>query len=118
MTDENFEKDIAEMVIRPKLQRVVNKYTCNNKADLRKYFIQEEGVSMSAAKFEGYLTMLGITFEKRVEIKGLFTDAPPPPVAGADASEEDDLKFDNEMPPIQGQDPRSGRNRSDMFGLI
>ena len=117
MTDENFEKDIAEMVIRPKLQKVANKYTCNNKADLRKYFIEEEGVSMSAAKFEAYLSILGVKFVKTVEIQGLFPDAPPRPLAGADASEEDDFQFDNEGPQFNGRDPRTGRNRNDMFGL-
>ena len=115
MTDENFEKDIAEMVIRPKLQKVASKYTCNNKADLRKHFIEEEGVSMSAAKFEAYLSILGIKFEKKVEIKGLFPDAPPRPQAGADAPEDESFRFDNEdTPPTKA---RGGLNSRDMFGL-
>ena len=116
MTDENFEKDIAEMVIRPKLQKVANKYTCNNKADLRKYFIEEEGVSMSAAKFENYLSILGIKFVKTVEIQGLFPDAPPRPLAGADASEEE-VVFDNEDVGSSYQMRTPGVNTRDMFGL-
>ena len=118
MTDENFEKDIAEAVIRPKLQKVCKTLgPIQNKAELRKKFIEQEGVSMSAAKFEAYLAMLNITFEKKVEIKGLYPDAPPPAAAGADASEEEDFKFDNEAtPPHIPVMTRGGFNPRDMFG--
>ena len=108
-----FEKDIAEAVIRPKLQKVCNTLgPIQNKAELRKKFIEQEGVAMSAAKFEGYLTMLDITFVKTVEIKGLFTDAPPPAVAGADASEEE-VAFDNED--VSPHRFASQQRRNDMF---
>lgn len=113
MSDDNFEQDIAEAVIRPKLQKVYETRGCiNTKADLRKKFIEQEGVSMSAAKFEGYLSMLGVTFVKKVEIKGLYPDAPPRPEAGTDASEEE-VAFDNE-----GVSPHrfaSQQRRNDMF---
>jgi len=115
MSDDTFEQDIAEAVIRPKLQRVCENYgALNTKADLRKAFIDQEGVSMSAAKFESYLNMLNITFVKKVEIKGLYPDAPPPAVAGADASEEE-VVFDNED--VEPSRFRSQQRRNDMFGL-
>ena len=113
MSDDNFEKDIAEAVIRPKLQKVLSNYgSINNKSEFRKAFIDQEGVTMSAAKFEAYLNMLDIKFVKTVEVKGLYPDATPPAVAGADASEEE-VTFDNE-----GVSPhrfKSQQRRNDMF---
>ena len=118
MSDEEFEKDIAEMVIRPKLQRVVRKYpNIKNKAELRKFFLEEEGISMSAAKFEEYLEILGITFLKRVEIAGLFPAAPARPQAGPDAPEEEEVVFDNEIDKNVPMSPRGNQNPRDMFGL-
>lgn len=115
MSDDNFENDIARAVILPKLQKVYQtRGDINNKADFRKKFIEQEGVSMSAAKFESYLSILGITFVKKVEIKGLYPDAPPPAVAGADASEEE-VVFDNEE--VGPARYRSQQRRNDVFGL-
>jgi len=113
MSDDTFEKDIAKAVILPKLQRVAKERgEIQSKADLRKKFIEQEGVSMSAAKFEGYLDMLNIKFVKKIEIQGLYPDATPPAVAGADASEEE-IVFDNE-----GVSPHrfaNNQRRNDMF---
>ena len=118
MTDENFEKDIAEMVIRPKLQKVVNDYQgeITSKAQLRKIFNEAYEVSLSAAKFEEYLSLLDIRFTKRVIIENLFPAAPPRRSAGAEEPvEDDDFVFDNETPPPTTT--RGGLNPRDMFGL-
>lgn len=122
MTDENFEKEIAEMVIRPKLQKVVRETPgIANKAELRKAFLEAEGVTVSAAKFEEYLRLLGISFKKQVIIEGLdvgWCGDPPRPQAGAETPDED-FRFDNEKP--EGNTYADTHNRAknprDMFGL-
>tara|TARA_R100000654_G_C2642589_1_gene121940 strand:+ start:84 stop:464 length:381 start_codon:yes stop_codon:yes gene_type:complete len=125
MTDSSFDKDVAELVIRPKLQQVYrNNPATQSKSELRQMFIEQEGYPISAAKFDEYLKMLNITFKKQVIIEGLFVGgnvtfsaASPRPQDGDDSSEEE-VVFDNEDPiPPNGIDPRTGRNRSDMFGL-
>lgn len=95
-TNEAFETEVANLVIRPKLQKVVEKYEVSSKAELRKWFLIEEEVTLSAAKFDEYLKLLGITFKKQVVIGGLYlTGASPRPEAGGDTPEED-IEFDNE----------------------
>jgi hypothetical protein len=74
-TNEAFETEVANLVIRPKLQKVVEKYEVSSKAELRKWFLIEEEVTLSAAKFDEYLKLLGITFKKQVVIEGLYTAA-------------------------------------------
>jgi len=118
MTDNNFDKDVAELVIRPKLQTCVsNNPDIKNKAELRAMFMEQEGFPISAAKFDEYLKTLDIEFVKTVTIKGLFTASSPRPVAGATEPEEE-IVFDNEVSTSESMiDPRSGLNRNDMFGL-
>lgn len=125
MTDTSFDKDVAELVIRPKLQKV---YRSNpgtqSKSELRKMFIEQEGYPISAAKFDEYLKMLDITFRKQVVIEGLFLmgsdilDAVPSRPQAGNGSSEEEVVFDNEETiPVNHVDSRSGRNRNDMFGL-
>ena len=96
-TNEAFETEIANLVIRPKLQKIVEKYQVLSKAELRKCFLIEEEVTLSAAKFDEYLKLLGITFKKQVVIEGLYTDASSRLGVGEEAS-DGDFKFDNETP--------------------
>ena len=119
MTDNNFDKEVAELVIRPKLQTCVsNNPDIKNKAELRAMFMEQEGFPISAAKFDEYLKTLDIEFVKTVTIKGLSPASSPRPVAGATEPEEE-IVFDNEDPNLVNEviDRRSGHNRNDMFGL-
>ena len=114
-TNESFETEVANLVIRPKLQNVVEKYEVSSKAELRKWFLIEEEVTLSAAKFDEYLKLLGITFKKQVVIEGLYlTGASPRPEAGGDTPEE--VSFDNED---VGENKTMQRFRAsnDVFGL-
>ena len=114
----DFETEIAKQVILPKLQQAVtqSKEEVTSKAQLRKMFNEVHGVSLSAAKFEEYLSLLNIKFTKRVVIEGLYPEAPPRPSAGAEAPEEEDFRFDNEK---ERDNPNNfrGVNSRDMFGL-
>ena len=112
----DFEEEVAKKVILPKLQEAYRAATddITSKAQLRKVFNDTHGVSLSAAKFEEYLSVLNIQFTKRVVIENLFPASPPRRSAGAEEPEEDDdFVFDNETsPPTRG-----GQNPLDMFGL-
>ena len=116
MTD-TFELEVAQKVILPKLQQVYQQNPdISSKAEFRKEFNALHGVSLSAAKFEEYLSYLNINFTKKVVIEGLFPGVPPRPQAGAATPEEledDDFAFDNESPPTH----RGNMNPRDMFGL-
>ena len=109
-TNEAFETEVANLVIRPKLQRVVERYEVSSKAELRKWFLVQEEITLSAAKFDEYLKLLGITFKKQVVIEGLYADASSRRGVGKEAA-DDDFKFDNETP----KDTRVTNH--DVFGL-
>tara|TARA_R100001079_G_scaffold100025_1_gene64307 strand:- start:185 stop:565 length:381 start_codon:yes stop_codon:yes gene_type:complete len=125
MTDTSFDKEVAELVIRPKLQKVYNSNPgIKSKAELRELFIEQEGYPISAAKFDEYLKMLEIHFEKMVVIRGLYNE--PTNILDVAAARQqagpadnDEVVFDNEDPNLMNKviDERSGRNRNDMFGL-
>tara|TARA_Y100001938_G_scaffold147842_1_gene229997 strand:+ start:1786 stop:2166 length:381 start_codon:yes stop_codon:yes gene_type:complete len=125
MTDSSFEKDVAELVIRPKLQKIyANNPFIKSKTELRQLFIEEEGYPISAAKFDEYLKMLDIYFEKTVVLRGLYNEptnnlnvAAARQQAGP--ADNDEVVFDNEDTNLVNEviDQRSGRNRNDMFGL-
>ena len=114
----DFETEVAKKVILPKLQEAYlaapEGEEITSKAQLRKIFNDTHGVSLSAAKFEEYLSLLDIRFTKQVVIENLFPASPPRRSAGAEEPEEDDdFVFDNETPPPT----RGGQNPLDMFGL-
>ena len=117
MTD-TFELEVAQKVILPKLQQVYHQNPgISSKAEFRKEFNALHGVSLSAAKFEEYLSHLNINFTKKVVIEGLFPGSPPRPQAGAATPEEledEDFVFDNEVSPPTH---RGNMNPRDMFGL-
>ena len=135
-----FEKEVAEKVILPKLQKIYNisqgmnagadensSRPIKNKADFRKRFMEHEGVTISAAKFDEYLTELNITFKKVVVIGGLWDipvecGTPPParPSGRAVDGEEvtgEEVSFDNEDDNDFPKSHRSNRN-IDMFKQI
>lgn len=112
----DFETEVAKKVILPKLQEAYLAVDddITSKAQLRKVFNDTHGVSLSAAKFEEYLSLLDIRFTKRVVIENLFPASPARRSAGPEEPEEDDdFVFDNETPPPT----RGNMNPRDMFGL-
>lgn len=133
-----FEKEVAEKVILPKLRDVYNAARdegdpIKNKSDFRKKFMAHEEITLSAAKFDEYLSELNITFKKVVVIEGLgiTLDAPPPArpsgraVDGEEVIEEitgEEVSFDGEDPQdfqsFKSSTDNSGNRRGDMFNQL
>lgn len=126
-----FEKEVAEKVILPKLREVylaANKAGApiKNKADFRKRFMEHEGITLSAAKFDEYLCELNIVFRKVLVIEGLeprrIKDDPTParPSGRAVDGEEvtgEEVSFDNEDTEDFPEGYRAVKN-ADMFNQL
>lgn len=102
MTTE-LDKEIAEKVILPKLKQLViadDKDEINSIATLRRHFNQKFEESVSAAKFQGWIDLLGIKFERKVVIVWPTPGGPsgPPVVVPEDLDVEDGMK--NDFPPM------------------
>ena len=117
-----FEKDMAEKMILPILQKIYTKALSEdnpikNKSDLKNRFIADQEINVSSAKFDKWLADLNIKFKKVVVIEGLVPDmthAPSPAQPSGRAVEEDDVTFDDEDP----RDFLPPRNNLDMFNQI
>ena len=124
----DFDKEVAEQVILPKLKKVYadslqQDEPIKNKADLRKRFMDTFDTSMSAIKFDSWLEKLGIKFKRVVVIEGLeadisesITTMPSPGLSyGTPVDDEDDDEgFDNEVPSDMGP----AKLNNDMFNMM
>ena len=113
MTTE-LDKEIAEKVILPKLKMLAiadSNDEIKSIASLRRHFNEKFEESISAAKFQSWIDLLGIKFEKKVVIIWPTPGGPSgPPVVAPEDPEVDD-EMNSSFPPTAPMNV-------DAFGLL
>lgn len=108
MNMDQLDKEIAEKVILPKLKMLALADTENeivSVASMRRHFNQKFEESISAAKFQSWIDLLGIKFKKQVVIVWPSTAAAlrPPASAPEDLEESEPDERSEDFPPVSSR---------------
>ena len=100
----NFELEVAQKVILPKLKKIAqDNPDLTGVSQMRKLFNEVYESSISASKFQTWIDLLDIKFEKKVVIVWPSPPGPGGPgvVVPQDLEEEVDDKMKNDFPPTR-----------------
>jgi len=91
--------EIAFRVILPKLQHLCSDAEVKTVAELRKKFNEEYKESISAAKFQEWIDLLGVKFTRKVVIQWPDTPRPGGRAASDPIESLDDDELSDDFPP-------------------